>query len=70
MLFEYSTILSEKKETRNKLIIKQLLNKEVKQIIDKYLLEVVDTLVVIDDNCGWNDSSNVRDIEFLDRNTV
>ena len=45
----------------------KLLNKEVKQIIDKYLLEAVDTLVVIDDNCGWNDSTNVRDIEYLSR---
>ena len=67
LLFEYFTILSEKKETRNKLIFKQLLNKEVKQIIDKYLLDAVDTLVVIDDNCGWNDSTNVRDIEYLSR---
>ena len=67
LLFEYSIILSEKKETRNRLIFKQLLNKEVKQIIDKYLLEVVDTLVVIEDNYGWNDSTSVRNIEFLDR---
>ena len=67
LLFEYFTILSEKKETRNKLIFKQLLNKEVKQIIDKYLLEAVDTLVGNDDNCGWNDSTNARDIEYLSR---
>ena len=56
-----------KKRRVIRLIFKQLLNKEVKQIIDKYLLEVVDTLVVIEDNYGWNDSTSVRDIEFLDR---
>ena len=66
-IFELHRLLDENPSTKNKFEIDGFSKSEIKKIIDRYFLEVADTIVVIEDNVGWNDSSAVRDIELISR---
>ena len=68
-LFELFRICNESKTHKNRFLVTGfgIIKKDIKEAIDKYFLEIVDTIVVIEDNVGWNDSKVVNDIELNDR---
>lgn len=66
-LFEVFRVLNDNLKTKDRYEILGLNKEKINKILDKYLLEVVDTIVVIEDNKGWNDSKEIRNIEFFDQ---
>ena len=68
-LFELYKILSGKNSFKNKLkiIAFGIISKDINKAVEKYYLEVADTLVVIEDNVGWNDSKLIKNIEINGR---
>ena len=66
-LFEVFRVLNDNLKTRGRYEIFGLDKEKINEIVEKYLLEVVDTIVVIEDNKGWNDSKEIRNIEFFDQ---
>lgn len=68
-LFELFRICDESKTHKNRFLITSfgIIKKDIKEAIDRYFLEFTDTIVVIEDNVGWNDSTAVNNIEINDR---
>ena len=66
-LFEAFRVLNDNLKTKGRYEIFGLDNEKIDEIVEKYLLEVVDTIVVIEDNKEWNDSKEIRNIEFFDQ---
>ena len=68
-LFELQKFYEENESTKNKIDIKSLgvIKKDIYQAIEKYYLEVVDTIVVIEDNVGWSDSKLIKNIEINEK---
>jgi len=68
-LFELYRILSGKNSFKNKfkIIAFGIISKDINKAVEKYYLEVADTLVVIEDNVGWNDSKLIKNIEINGR---
>ena len=64
-ILEMFRILDENPNTKNRFEIDNFTKSEITKTLDKYFLEVADTIVVIEDNVGWNDSNSVRDIEII-----
>ena len=60
-------ILDDSKDLKNRFFIENLNRKEIDMIVENFLLEKVNSIVVLDDNWGWNDSKVVRDVEFFDK---
>ena len=66
-IFEMFRILDDSNDLKNRFFIENLNRKEIDKIVEKFLIEKVNSIIVIDDNWGWNDSKFVRDIEFFDK---
>ena len=68
-LFELFRLYDESKTNKNRFLITSfgIIKKDIKEAINKYFLEASDTIVVIEDNVGWNDSSAVKNIELSER---
>ena len=68
-LFELLKLYEGNKSTKNKIDIKSfgVIKKDIYQAIEKYYLEVAETLVVIEDNVGWNDSKLINNIEINEK---
>ena len=66
-IFEMFRILDDSNDLKNRFFIENLNRKEIDKIVEKFLNEKVNSIIVIDDNWGWNDSKFVRDIEFFDK---
>jgi hypothetical protein len=66
-IFEMFRILNENTKTKNRFEILGFNINSISKILEKYFLDIVDTLVVIEDNMGWNESKDIRDIEFFDK---
>lgn len=66
-IFEMFRILDDSKDLKNRFFIENLNRKEIDMIVENFLLEKVNSIVVLDDNWGWNDSKVVRDVEFFDK---
>ena len=68
-LFELFRLYDESKTNKNRFLITSfgIIKKDIKEAINKYFLETSDTIVVIEDNVGWNDSSAVKNIELSER---
>ena len=60
-------VLDDSNDMKKRFFIENLDRKEVDKIVENYFLEKVNSIVVIDDNFGWNDSKVVRDIELIDK---
>ena len=60
-------ILDDSNDLKNRFFIENLNRKEIDKIVEKFLIEKANSIIVIDDNWGWNDSKFVRDIEFFDK---
>ena len=69
-LFNLFKLLSEKNETRNRFEIKNYNKQEVINALEKYLLNKVNTIIVIEDNFGWNESKVIQDIEFISKSDI
>jgi len=67
-ILEMFRILDENPKTKNRFEIDNFTKSEITTTLDKYFLEVADTIVVIEDNIGWNNSNSVRDIEIISGN--
>ena len=68
-LFELQKLYEENKSTKDKINIKSfgVIKKDIYQAIERYYLEVADTIVVIEDNVGWNDSKLIKNIEINEK---
>ena len=60
-------VLDDSNDMKKRFFIENLDRKEVDKIVENYFLEKVNSIVVIDDNFGWNESKVVRDIELIDK---
>ena len=69
-LFNLYQVIADDRKTRNRFEILGYNTKEINLLFRKYLLERIDTVVVIEDNWGWNDSKNIRDVEFLSKSEI
>ena len=66
-IFEMYRILDDSDDMKKRFFIENLDRKEVDKIVENYFFEKVNSIVVIDDNFGWNESKVVRDIELIDK---
>ena len=66
-IFEMFRVLDDSNDMKKRFFIENLDRKEVDKIVENYFLEKVNSIVVIDDNFGWNESKVVRDIELIDK---
>jgi len=66
-IFEMFRILDDSNDTKNRFKIENFNRKEIDKVVEKFLLEKVNSIIVIEDNWGWNESKFVRDIEFFDK---
>ena len=66
-IFEMFRVLDDSDDMKKRFFIENLDRKEVDKIVEHYFLEKVNSIVVIDDNWGWNESKVVRNIELIDK---
>jgi len=66
-LFNLYQIIADDRKTRNRFEILGFNTKEIDLHLNRFLLERINMLVVIEDNRGWNDSKNIRNVEFLSK---
>ena len=66
-LFNLYQVIADDRKTRNRFEILGFNSKEIDLHLNKFLLERINMLVVIEDNRGWNDSKNIRNVEFLSK---